>query len=52
MMKTKGKSGPAKTGPSPFEAKSVTALFCIDGCAIRMPTARRAIVPIFMKVER
>ena len=52
MMKTKGNSEPAKTGPSPLEANGVTASFCITGSVTRMPTASSTMVPIFMKVDR
>ncbi|MDH6487414.1 hypothetical protein M2157_003413 [Streptomyces sp. SAI-127] len=52
VMKTKGNSEPANTGPSPREAKSVTGSILSVGSAMTTPRARRAIVPIFMKVER
>ena len=52
VMNTNGNSAPAKTGPSPFEAKSVTGAFFITGSVTRMPTASSMMVPIFMKVDR
>jgi hypothetical protein len=52
VMKTKGKSGPAKTGPSPVEANSVTLGICIAGSVMAMPMASSNMVPIFIKVER
>ena len=52
VMKRKGKSDPAKAGPVPVLANSVTAGICATGRAMRMPTASRTIVPIFMKVDR
>jgi hypothetical protein len=52
VMKTNGKSLPAKTGPVPSRANLVTASFCRVGAAKIMPTASRAMTPIFMKVER
>ena len=52
VMKTNGNSEPAKTGPVPSRAKSVTASFSSIGRAIRSPTASSAIVPIFMNVDR
>lgn len=48
VMKRTGKSDPAKAGPVPVEANSVTAGIFTSGRATRMPTARRAIVPTFM----
>ncbi len=52
VMKTNGKSEPAKTGPSPRPAKRVTASIFRFGSVTSTPTASSAIVPIFMKVER
>ena len=52
VMNTKGNSLPAKTGPVPSRAKSVTASFSSTGAAITSPTASSTITPIFMKVER
>ena len=51
-MKTNGKSLPAKTGPVPSIAKSVTACCCRTGAAKIMPTASSTITPIFMNVDR
>ena len=51
-MNTNGKSEPAKTGPWPLKANSVKRGICIGGKVMAMPTASRAMVPIFMKVER
>jgi hypothetical protein len=52
IMKTNGKSEPAKTGPWPLKANSVNLGMCIGGSVKAMPTASRSMVPIFMKVER
>ena len=52
VMNTNGNRLPAKTGPAPLCANSVTASFCITGSVTRMPTASRQIVPIFMNVLR
>ncbi len=52
VMNTNGNRGPAKTGPVPVKANSVARGIWIGGRVIAMPTASRAIVPIFMKVER
>lgn len=52
VMKTKGNIEPAKTGPSPRAAKSVTAGMCSVGIAMTTPTAIRPMVPTFMKVDR
>ena len=52
VMKTNGNSEPAKTGPVPSRAKSVTASFCSIGRASKSPKASSAIVPIFMNVDR
>ena len=52
MMKTKGNSEPAKTGPWPLDANSVKRSFSSTGSVTMMPTASSRIVPIFMKVER
>ncbi|GGX26910.1 hypothetical protein GCM10010321_47060 [Streptomyces chartreusis] len=52
VMKTNGNSDPAKTGPSPREAKSVIGSIFSVGRATITPRASRKIVPIFMKVDR
>lgn len=52
VMKRKGKRDPAKAGPVPEEANSVTAGIFTSGRATRMPTARSAMVPTFMYVDR
>ena len=52
MMNTNGNSEPAKTGPWPLEANSVTRSFWSTGSVNRIPSASSAMVPIFMKVER
>jgi hypothetical protein len=52
VMKRKGKRFPANAGPVPSLAKWVTAGICTEGMATRMPSASRAMVPTFMKVER
>ena len=52
VMKTKGNSLPAKTGPVPSVAKSVTASFCRTGAANSRPTASSTMTPIFMNVDR
>ncbi len=52
VMKRNGNSAPAKTGPSPLPAKSVTASFSRTGRVTTMPIASRTIVPIFMNVDR
>lgn len=52
VMKTNGNIDPAKTGPSPRAAKSVTAGIFRVGIASTTPTAMSAMVPTFMKVER
>ena len=39
VMNTNGNSAPANTGPSPLEANSVTASFCITGSVTMMPIA-------------
>jgi hypothetical protein len=52
VMKTNGNSAPAKTGPSPLRAKSVTGAFSMTGSVTTMPIASSAIVPTFMNVER
>src|SRR5215217_6034610 len=52
VIKTNGKSAPAKTGPWPLKANSVNLGMCIGGSVKAMPTASRSMVPIFMKVER
>ncbi len=52
VMKTKGNIDPAKTGPSPLAAKSVTEGIFRVGIAMTTPSARSAMVPTFMKVER
>ncbi len=52
VMKTNGNIEPAKTGPSPLEAKSVTAGIFRVGSATTTPRASSPIVPTFMKVER
>ncbi len=51
VMKQNGKSEPAKTGPVP-STKRVTAGSCIAGSVSTMPSARAAMVPILMNVER
>ena len=52
VMKTNGNSLPAKTGPVPSIAKSVTASFCSTGAANSSPTASSTITPTFMNVDR
>jgi hypothetical protein len=52
VMKANGKSAPAKTGPAPVRANSVSGAFWSRGSTTRMPTASRTIVPIFMNVDR
>ena len=52
VMKTKGNIEPAKTGPSPREANSVTASIFSVGSAMTTPSASSTMVPTFMKVER
>jgi hypothetical protein len=52
VMNTNGNSDPAKTGPVPSRAKSVTASAWITGRASSRPMARRTMTPIFMKVDR
>lgn len=52
VMKRKGKREPAKTGPAPVWANSVTDSARRFGAATTTPTAIRAMVPTFMKVER
>src|SRR5688572_16913767 len=52
VIKTNGNRAPAKTGPWPLNANSVNWGICIGGRVMAMPTARRAMVPIFMNVER
>lgn len=52
VMNRKGKSLPAKTGPSVLVANSETAAISTTGRTIRMPAARTTIVPTFMKVDR
>lgn len=52
VMKTNGNIEPAKTGPSPRLANSVTASIFIVGSATTTPIASSAIVPTFMKVDR
>ena len=52
VMNRNGNSEPAKTGPAPDVANWETAGACITGRATRMPTASRAMVPIFMNVDR
>ena len=52
VMNTNGNSDPANTGPLPSRAKSVMARFSSTGRASTRLTARRTMVPIFMKVER
>ena len=52
VMKTNGNSAPAKTGPVPLLANSVTASVCRVGAAMSTPTASRPMVPIFMNVDR
>ena len=51
VMNAKGKSFPAKTGPLP-SMNRVSAGSLSGGSTSRIPTARRRMVPIFMKVER
>ncbi len=48
VMKRKGKSDPAKAGPVPVDANSVTAGIFTSGRATRMPIASSVIVPTFM----
>ena len=52
VMKRKGKSLPAKTGPAVLEANSVTAAIWTTGRTMRMPAASTMMVPTFMKVDR
>jgi hypothetical protein len=51
VMKAKGNSFPANTGPVP-SMNWVTAGSLSGGRTRRMPMASRRIVPIFMNVER
>ncbi|MNJ03154.1 hypothetical protein D3C73_1633680 [compost metagenome] len=51
-MNRNGNSAPAKTGPSPFDANSVTAGICAIGRTSTMPRASTRIVPTFMNVDR
>ena len=51
VMKAKGKSFPANTGPVP-STNCVSAGMRSGGSTTRIPTARSRMVPIFMKVER
>ena len=51
VMKAKGNSLPAKTGPVP-STNCVTAGIRSGGSTTRIPSASRRMVPIFMKVER
>jgi hypothetical protein len=51
VMNANGKSLPAKTGPVP-SMNGVSAGSRSGGSTIRMPRARRRMVPIFMNVER
>ena len=52
VMNTNGNSEPAKTGPVPSRAKSVTASACSTGRAMTRLIASRTMTPIFMKVDR
>ena len=51
VMKQKGKTLPAKTGPLP-SMKRVSAGSSTGGCTASSPAASSAIVPIFTKAER
>ena len=52
VMNRNGNSAPAKAGPWPLCANSLTAGACITGRAITMPAASSTMVPIFMKVDK
>jgi hypothetical protein len=52
VMKTNGNSEPAKTGPVPSRANSLTASACSTGRASSRPTASRTMTPTFMNVDR
>ena len=51
VMKAKGKSLPAKTGPVPSMNRVIAGMLS-GGSTSRIPSASRRMVPIFMKVER
>ena len=51
-MNTNGNSEPAKTGPVPSRAKSVTASACSTGRAMTRLIASSTMTPIFMNVDR
>ena len=52
VMNRNGNSEPAKTGPVPLLANEEMAGASMIGRASRMPSASRAMVPTFMKVDR
>ena len=52
VTKRNGNSEPAHTGPVSPPANSENAGACTAGCTITMATARPAITPIFMNVDR
>ena len=52
VMNRKGNRSPAKAGPVPVLAKVVTAGMLITGSTMRIDSARKRIVPTFMKVLR
>ena len=51
VMKQKGKSLPANTGPVP-SMNCVSAGICSGGSTTRMPTASASTTPIFTNAER
>jgi len=51
VMKRNGKSGPGTIGPPPA-ANCVTAGICSCGLTRITPSARKRIVPTFMKLDR